>query len=150
MPQFVTNTMRLCTKDGASSALFNPTVPVKPLLLVDGESDEKELCSDSPFDVPWSMEDAAQSENPAAAFSVGNVPMWDGSPLASNDKYPMDKYRSQLNNMDPGAWGFGVCVCGLFIPQCTNNDCTHTLCRPVVCIRLGGAWDSRGGFAILL
>lgn len=112
MPQFVTNTMRVCTRD-ALGAMYDATVPVKPLYRGNGSSGgnhssttpvfgDDELCAESPFDVPWSMEDAAATENPAALFAVGNVPMWDGSPVDSNPVYPAPSYAAQLDNTDPG------------------------------------------------
>lgn len=108
MPQFVTNTIRLCTKD-AANATYDPYVPVKPLYGSAGtnptfaEGDGDEMCSTSPTDVPWSMEDAAASENPASTFAVGSVPMWDGSKLSQNPFYPKKGvFAEQLANMDPG------------------------------------------------
>ncbi len=137
MPQFVTNTIRLCTKD-ASNAAYDASVPVAPLYYHLNSSsytaipkfEEQESCSDSPHDVPWSMEDSAQSENPAAAFSVGCVPMWDGSPLDQNPVYPSSVYDSQLYNMDPGissataagGWGKG-CMDGKLIECSSDADC---------------------------
>ena len=53
--------------------------------------------------MPWTLKDKSLAENPAAMFSVGSVPMWDGSPLASNPKYPSDAYAQQLLNADPGS-----------------------------------------------
>ena len=109
MPQFVTNTMRVCTRD-ASGATYDAAVPVKPLfhnssVLPTFEGSE-EMCSETPFDVPWSMEDAAAAENPAAQFSLGCVPMWDGSPVDMNPVYPSDAYTAQLDNTDPGTFPF--------------------------------------------
>jgi hypothetical protein len=99
MPQFVTNTMRVCTRD-AAGASYDASVPVRPVYSAFNASEE--LCSDSPFDVPWSLEDSAAAENPAAQFSVGSVPMWDGSPVDRNPVYPSDAYAAQLDNTDPG------------------------------------------------
>lgn len=115
MPQFVTNTMRVCTRD-AADAQYDASVPAMPRYYDSTSSTyqtassnpehvwdgSEEYCSDSPYDVPWSMEDPARAENPAAMFSTGCVPMWDGSPLASNPVYPSLAYTAQLENMDPG------------------------------------------------
>lgn len=153
MPQFVTNTMRLCTKD-ASNVAYDASVPVAPVYYNGSNSssystnpqfDTQEQCSGSPFDVPWSTEDAAQAENPASAFAVGCVPMWDGSALAQNAKYPSDAYDSQLYNMDPGmpssettGWGEG-CMDGSLL-QCTkDSDCVpigsaKLMCKHGVCV----------------
>jgi hypothetical protein len=97
MPQFVTNTMRICTRDASSKLAYDASVPVSPRfynstagsfsLNPDFESTQ-EHCSASPYDVPWSFEDATAADNAAAMFSVGSVPMWDGSRLSSNPKYP--------------------------------------------------------------
>jgi hypothetical protein len=104
MPQYLTNTMRICTKD-AKNARYDATVPVKPTysssLFFERTTtpifEDQEYCSASPYEVPWSLEDAARADNPAAMFSVGNVPMWDGVPFASSEqdwltsssKYPL-------------------------------------------------------------
>ena len=101
--------MRVCTRD-ASGATYDAAVPVKPLfhnssVLPTFEGSE-EMCSETPFDVPWSMEDAAAAENPAAQFSLGCVPMWDGSPVDMNPVYPSDAYTAQLDNTDPGTFPF--------------------------------------------
>jgi hypothetical protein len=108
MPQFVTNTMRICTREASSKVSYDAAVPTAPRFYnatsgqysanPDFES-APEHCSDSPFDVPWSLEDVSVAENPAAMFSVGSVPMWDGSRLSSNPKYPagmMITYASPL------------------------------------------------------
>lgn len=126
MPQFVTNTMRVCTKD-AANAMYDATVPVKPVYknasAPGGRStspvfESDEHCSESPYNVPWSFDDAAKVENPAAMFSVGNVPMWDGTSLSTLAKYPSNGYASQLSNTNPGAafrsWGEDV--------QCGDDD----------------------------
>jgi len=157
MPQFVTNTIRLCTKDAANAA-YDASVPVSPLYYArqNGSAnsyttspvfEDIEHCSESPHDVPWSTEDAAQVENPAATFSVGCVPMWDGSAMDQNPVYPSSVYDSQLYNMDPGissatsssAWGQG-CMDGKLLECAKDEDCksidsgTVTLsCKYVVC-----------------
>ena len=109
MPQFITNTMRVCTRD-APGATYDASVPVKPLFynssVLPTFEGAEEMCSETPFDVPWSMEDAAAAENPAAQFSLGCVPMWDGSPVDMNPVYPSDAYTAQLDNTDPGTLKF--------------------------------------------
>jgi hypothetical protein len=90
--------MRICTRDASSKLAYDTSVPVSPRfynsttgsyssLDPDFES-AQEHCSSSPYDVPWSFEDASAADNPAAMFSTGSVPMWDGSKLSSNPKYP--------------------------------------------------------------
>ena len=112
MPQFVTNTMRVCTRD-ALGASYDASVPVRPMYSgnasIPSFGNDNELCAESAYDVPWSLEDAAAAENPAAQFSVGNVPMWDGTPVTSNPVYPADAYALQLDNTDPGEVCF-VCL----------------------------------------
>jgi hypothetical protein len=95
MPQFVTNTMRLCTKD-AANASYDASVPVRPIYRKEGSpgasatttttpsfgGPESEHCSESPYDVPWTLDDPAKASNPAAMFSVGSVPMWDGNSVS--------------------------------------------------------------------
>ncbi len=109
MPQFVTNTMRVCTRDAAGAA-YDASVPVKPLYNNTSFDGSEELCSESPFDVPWSLEDATAAENPAALFSVGSVPMWDGTPVDTNPVYPGNAYAAQLDNTDPGMCLLVCCV----------------------------------------
>ncbi len=108
MPQYVTNTKRVCTKD-ALDARYDASVPVQPTYYACNSNDstsarstipafeDHEHCSSSPYDVPWTLDDPARADNPAAMFSVGNVPMWDGVPFASSEqdwltsssKYPL-------------------------------------------------------------
>ncbi len=73
--------------------------------------EDQEYCSTSPYEVPWSLEDTARADNPAAMFSVGNVPMWDGIPFAncgqqewftSTRKYPFESHAGQIVNTNPG------------------------------------------------
>lgn len=137
MPQFVTNTMRLCTRD-AANASYDATVPVKPLYSYSGTmpsfDSSPELCSSSPYDVPWTLDDPSSAENPAAMFSVGNVPMWDGTPLSSNAMYPTNGYASQLYNTNPGvatmeSWGESS--------QCKDGEQQQLACtRDSDCISL--------------
>ena len=74
MPQHVTNTMRVCTKDSVN-VQYDAAVPVKPRFEggVQAFSD-KEYCSDSPFDVPWTVEDRAKAH--PSMFSTGNAAMY--------------------------------------------------------------------------
>lgn len=143
MPQFVTNTMRLCTKDAANAAaagggppMYDATVPVKPLYRTNGSAttttpifSDEEYCSESPYDVPWSFEDAAMVENPSAMFSVGCVPMWDGSNASASSLYPQTGYVAQLQNTRPGSsfrtWGGadGACTDGELLTCTTDADC---------------------------
>jgi hypothetical protein len=113
MPQCLTNTMRICTKD-AKNARYDATVPVKPTysssLFFERTTtpifEDQEYCSTSPYEVPSSLEDAARADNPASMFSVGNVPMWDGTSFASNGqqqewftstrKYPFESHDGQI------------------------------------------------------
>jgi hypothetical protein len=126
MPQFVTNTMRLCTRD-AANASYDATVPVKPRYAnsTTPTFEDAELCSSSPYDVPWTLDDPGSAENPAAMLSVGSVPMWDGSALSTSAKYPSDAYRAQLYNTNPGSasfqtWGDG-CMDGEML-RCTKDS----------------------------
>jgi hypothetical protein len=134
MPQFITNTMRLCTKDAANSS-YDATVPARPRYGTNASApsattpvyDAEELCSSSPYEVPWTLDDPARADNPAAMFSVGSVPMWDGSPIPSNAKYPSDVYDTQLFNTNPGSssfqtWGEG-CMDGDLLSCARDSDC---------------------------
>jgi hypothetical protein len=161
MPQFVTNTMRLCTREASSSA-HDAYVPVKPVFYARGNStspvlsslpeemstnfDEHwrqldidgvavgEACSINPYQVPWTMEDKAFAENAVAGFSVGCVPMWDGQSPASQQQgtYPMPKYNFQLKNVDAGTLEQGSSSWG---DSCTEGgfmQCTRDSdCNPL-------------------
>lgn len=74
MPQFVTNTMRICTVDSVN-VTYDATVPVKPRFNNGVEEfSSEEYCSDSPYEVPWSI-DKAEDSHPSM-FTVGNAPMY--------------------------------------------------------------------------
>ena len=132
MPQFVTNTMRLCTKD-ALNASYDATVPAKPLYKTSSSAwtttptfDSQEQCSDSPYDVPWSLDDPSRADNPAAMFAVGSVPMWDGVTPVLTSTYPADGYAAQLYITNPGTafqtWGEG-CADGELLTCSVDADC---------------------------
>lgn len=54
-PQYMTNTMRICTRD-AVDVSYDATVPVKPKWQDPSRMySEEEHCADSSEDVPWSM-----------------------------------------------------------------------------------------------
>ena len=56
--QYVTNTMRVCTKD-AFSVEYDATVPIKPRWnSPDKMYSDEEFCADTEKDVPWSMDDS--------------------------------------------------------------------------------------------
>lgn len=53
MPRYITNTMRICTRD-AANVQYDATVPVKPKYTNDTEQfSDDEHCSDNPFTTPW-------------------------------------------------------------------------------------------------
>lgn len=139
MPQLVTNTMRVCTRD-APNASYDATVPVRPRYNADFTVSQ-EYCSSTPYQVPWMLQDQSASENPAAQFSVGAVPMWDGGSVAANSysstaKYPSDDYGPQILNTNPGVsaqseqqeqgWGAG-CTEGPLLECITDADCPSVL-----------------------
>lgn len=75
MPRYVTNTMRVCTRDSIN-VQYDATVPVSPTFQGDGsvQFSDMEYCSDTPYDVPWTV-DSVDVAHPSM-FSVGNAPMY--------------------------------------------------------------------------
>lgn len=56
--QFVTNTMRICTRD-ASNVDYDATVPVRPRWNNPQKMySDAEFCAPTEKDVPWSMDDS--------------------------------------------------------------------------------------------
>lgn len=98
--QYVTNTMRVCTKDAVNVA-YDATVPVQPRWsspanMFSGE----EFCAPSEKDVPWTMDDSNIAD--PGMFSAGNAPMWRGSNWDDNAKYPDANRFREVNNTSPG------------------------------------------------
>lgn len=108
MPQYETNTMRICTRD-AEGVQYDATVPVKPKWTTSSSSSNKEsfsateYCSESASDVPWSLDDMAVAD--PSMFSVGNMPMWSGEAWASQDRYPDNNRLRDIRNTNPGLRG---------------------------------------------
>ena len=69
MPPVVTNTMRVCTTD-SEGVEYDASVPVMPT----NGSWGNEECAESPFDVPWTIDDRTVAH--PSMFSVGTVPMY--------------------------------------------------------------------------
>ena len=73
----------------ATNASYDATVPARPLYRTSATASTttpsfaaaEEHCSESPEDVPWTLDDPAKASNPSAMFSLGNVPMWDGDSI---------------------------------------------------------------------
>ena len=59
MPTHVTNTMRVCTRD-ATDVQYDASVPVLPKWTHGLESWGDEYCAESPYDVPWSIDNAGR------------------------------------------------------------------------------------------
>jgi hypothetical protein len=57
MPTHLTNTMRVCTQD-STNVQYDATVPVKPKWNTWKGREKKgdEYCAESPYDVPWSID----------------------------------------------------------------------------------------------
>lgn len=79
MPPIITNTMRVCTTD-AVNVEYDAAVPVKPKWKSVNTSSSakeewgKEYCADTPFDVPWTIDDRGVAH--PSMFAVGSVPMY--------------------------------------------------------------------------
>lgn len=70
IPQFETNTMRICTLD-AKDVQYDAAVPVGPKWKGAANTfSQTEYCSQSSSDVPWSLDDINDAD--PAMFSAGN------------------------------------------------------------------------------
>lgn len=142
MPMFVTNTMRVCTRDAHPSVQYDAAVPVKPRYGASPSSpvlfSDEEFCSDSPEEVPWSLDDRTLSH--PAMFAVGNVPMYRGDiPDPVNGKYPSEDRRVEHANTHPGTldrgWGQS-CTDGNLLSCSADADCVATAAGvAMACIR---------------
>lgn len=124
MPQYVTNTMRVCTSS-QSGVEYDPSVPVTPKTSSPTEMYGEEQCSENPFDTPWWMPDG---ERDPSMMSVGNVPSWHASESWSTTiTYPATKVLSRPGPGPAGdmSWGMGGAGCGPDDPLfCRSNaDC---------------------------
>jgi hypothetical protein len=99
-PQYMTNTMRVCTKD-AVDVSYDAAVPVKPRWKDGSEKySDEEYCAASSEDVPWTMDDSNIAD--AAMFSVGNAPMWRGTRIEAGGQYPDANRVREILNTNPG------------------------------------------------
>jgi hypothetical protein len=121
IPQFVTNTMRICTKD-ATGVQYDATVPVKPTWDDGVETYGDEYCSQDPYEVPWTTDDPSVTH--PSMFSIGNSPLWRGGIWTESGKFPSTDLIPELVNTHPGipdnSWG-ASCTDGDLL-YCTNDD----------------------------
>jgi hypothetical protein len=74
MPPVVTNTMRVCTRDAVNVA-YDAAVPVRPRFFANNTEEwGAEYCADSPYDIPWTIDDPAKAH--PSMFAVGSIPMY--------------------------------------------------------------------------
>jgi hypothetical protein len=71
MPTHVTNTMRVCIRD-ATNVQYDAAVPVHPKWLKEdgSESMGEEYCSDTPYDVPWSIDSIGFQSTHPGQYSI--------------------------------------------------------------------------------
>ena len=87
MPTHLTNTMRVCTRD-ATDIRYDASVPVKPQWSNEGESRGEEYCAESPYDVPWSIDDDGfESTHPGNHSMVYNYIVFSMSRLLTFSVY---------------------------------------------------------------
>jgi hypothetical protein len=139
MPQYLTKTMRVCTKD-QEGASYDASVPVKPK---DGSGWEEEKCSDSPFDTPWSLDNSSTA--PPSMLAVGCVPNWFAwEEWTTSTRYPADDVlQTHVKNTRPGisgtmSWARGGAGCGPgnLLSCITPADCVSTHSSvPMKCVR---------------
>lgn len=126
MPPFVTNTMRVCTRD-AIDASYDATVPAMPRYK-DGSSTpiytDEESCSTSPYEVPWVFNDTMLA-NPSM-LTIGNAPMYRAGAWGSYTKYPSNDRAREIQNTHTGtldeSWG-DSCMDGELLFCDDNNPC---------------------------
>jgi hypothetical protein len=123
MPQFVTNTMRLCTKD-AINVEYDATVPVLPRWTTGAEAYGDEHCSENPYEVPWTVEDKSIAH--PSMLSIGNSPLWRGGAWDTSAQFPKTDRLVELQNTHPGipdnSWG-SSCTDGDLLYCTTDDEC---------------------------
>jgi hypothetical protein len=134
MPTHVTNTMRVCTRDSAD-VRYDATVPILP---IGGGPSESEYCSDSPYDVPWSVDEGLGAVHPNM-HSVGHQGFYRGqSEFASGTVYPPESLVNERGAVHPGlrdlSWG-ASCTDGEFLYCTTDDDCMGISGETLKCFR---------------
>ena len=125
IPKFQTNTMRVCTQDSID-VQYDATVPVLPKFTSGTQTYGDEYCSDSPYDVPWTIDDKYIT-NPNM-FSVGNLPLhrYDPYDTFTGAKYPTADRLTEVQNTHPGirdhSWG-DSCTDGELLYCNEDADC---------------------------
>lgn len=158
MPTYVTNTMRVCTRDSVNVS-YDATVPVKPRFN-DGNtvnSYGEMYCSDSAYDVPWSIDNDGLAISHPGMFSVGHVAMYHGQAWGNAGdaalKYPGSDRQNEMDATHPGvrdySWG-GSCTDGDVLECETHDDCValdgldasvSLVCYRGVCVKDFAATD---------
>jgi hypothetical protein len=123
MPQFVTNTMRVCTRD-AINVEYDATVPVLPKWNDLDNTYGEEYCSTTPYEVPWTVDDATDTH--PSMFSTGNTALWRGDVWNDAANYPSADRLTELENTHPGipdnSWGES-CTDGDLLYCSSDDDC---------------------------
>jgi hypothetical protein len=124
MPTLVTNTMRVCTQD-ATNVMYDAHVPVMPRWLGPANQAGDEHCSNSPYDIPWTIDDAGSNVMEPGMFSTGHLAHYSGTMQSDvqNKDYP-DGLAIMSQYVHPGvsvhSWG-DSCADGEFL-ECTADE----------------------------
>ena len=140
MPQFVTNTMRVCTLDAADDVEYDATVPVLPRFQNGKESfSSQEHCSETPYDVPWSI-DSLEVVHPSM-LSVGSAAFYRGELYSAGEVlYPLSSREEEVENTHPGvrdnSWGQS-CTDGKLLFCDVDHPCVPLNAEkgPLQCVR---------------
>ena len=138
MPQYETNTMRVCTKD-ANGTQYDAAVPAMPKWASGRETfSDKEHCSEYGSDVPWSLDDSNVADS--AMFSVGNAPMWSGDVWAAQSTYPDNNHLGELGNANPGLRSTNSWTQACIASPSASAGMAQLVCsRDEDCVPLGSA-----------
>lgn len=153
MPQFDTNTMRLCTRepyrDKDDGLLrYDATVPVQPVNGGGFAGDEGGQCSDSADAVPWTFAEVEKGDR--SQRSLGGCPMCGfagrlGSNSATNwnlgtgssQKYPSQTTRLTNTYAGVAESGWHTCADGHLLQCTTDAECVplYSTTAPLQCKR---------------
>jgi hypothetical protein len=132
-----TNTMRVCTRD-AVNVMYDAHVPVMPKW-ENGEGEQgDEYCADSPYDVPWSIDEAGSDHTHPGMFSVGHVAHYAAQDYGSL-RYQVFPTASAMSYVHPGVrnseWG-ASCTDGNSLVCIDDTDCVGVdTSVTLVCVR---------------
>jgi hypothetical protein len=137
MPTHTTNTVRMCITD-AAGVKYDAHVPVKPLWENNEEALGIEYCADSPYDVPWTTDDAGAEYIFPGMYSVGHLAHYDGVPIYETATVP-NYVGTMKHYVHPGlrdnTWGTS-CTHGEFLDCSSDQDCVSVVATTSLrCVR---------------